>query len=80
MFGSYERSLKALSEFYNLVAKATFSQISFSPHVALSPPGQKQIGPISASNQDRALMFSSYERSQKALSEFYNLVAMAILS
>ncbi len=31
---------------------------------------------VSASNQDRALTFCSYERSLTALSGFYNLVAM----
>ncbi len=49
-------------------------------HTPLSPHGQKRIGHISASNGDRVLMFGSYERSLKALSEFYNLVAMATFS
>ncbi len=38
------------------------------------------IGHIPASNEDRALMSGSYERSLKALSQFYNLVVMATYS
>ncbi len=56
-----------------------------SPHVCptpppcLSPHGPNWIGHISASNEDGALMLSSYERSLKALSEIHNLVAMQTL-
>ncbi len=41
---------------------------------------QTWIGQISASDEDRALMFGSYERTLKALSEFYYLVAMVTFS
>ncbi len=51
---------------------ATFSQKSLSPPCTFVPScGQKRkkgIGHISASNEDRALMFGSHERSLKALS------------
>ncbi len=44
------------------------------PLCPLPPCGQNRIGQISASNKERGLMFGSW--SPKALSEFFNLVAM----
>ncbi len=52
------------------------SPLCLSPPLCLSHPcGQNWMSHISASNKDKALMFSSYERSLNALLEFYNLVA-----
>ena len=79
VFGSYERSLNTPSEFYNLVAVAT-SQNLCHFHASLSPMGEQRIGHITGSNKDRGLMFGSYERSLKALLQFYNLVSMATFS
>ncbi len=51
------------------------------PTLSVPPPPHRKYwsGHISASNQDRALMYCSYERSFKALSGFCSLVALVII-